>query len=34
MRAEGEGEVCGDLLKVLQRNVAVHVQVVILHDGL
>lgn len=34
VRAEGEGKVCGDLLKVLQRDVAVHIQVVVLHDRL
>lgn len=34
VRAEGEGEICSDLLKVIQRNVAVHVQIIVLHDGL
>lgn len=34
VRAEREGEICSDLLKVLQRNVAVHVQIIILHDRL
>ncbi len=32
--AEREGEICSDLLKVLQRNVTVHVQIIILYDRL
>lgn len=34
MSAEGERKISSYLLKVLQRDVAIHVQIIILHDRL